>query len=247
MSAICAENLTRHFGAVCAVDHISFTVERGELFGFLGPNGAGKSTTIKLLTGQLRPSDGRATILGYDVVRQRAEVKASIGVVFEYQNLYERESGQGNLAFFARLYGVANGRIPAVLQQVGLTDHAHTPVKQYSNGLKQRLLIARALLHEPKALFLDEPTRGLDPQVARDIRALVAVLARQGVTVFLTTHYMAEAAQLCGRVAIIDQGRIVALDTPAGLTAVYGQDETTTLEDVFVRLTGYGLEPKGGS
>ncbi len=241
MNAIIAENLTRYYGDVCAVDHISFSVEPGEIFGFLGPNGAGKSTTIKMLTGQLRPSDGRAAILGYDVVSQRQQLKPCIGVVFEHQNLYMRESGKGNLKFYARLYGVGNGRIRTVLEQVGLNGKEKTAVAKYSNGMKQRLLIARALLHQPQVLFLDEPTRGLDPQVARDIRAIVADLARQGITVFLTTHYMAEAEQLCHRVAILDQGQIVALDAPDNLKTAHGGAEQVTLEDVFVSLTGRHL------
>jgi ABC-2 type transport system ATP-binding protein len=136
------------------------------------------------------------------------------------------------------LYGVDKARVNQVLEQVGLADRARDKIKKYSNGMKQRLLIARALLHEPKVLFLDEPTRGLDPNVARDIRAIVADLSAAGVTVFLTTHYMEEADQLSARVAIIDQGRIVALDTPERLKAEHGDDDRTTLEDVFVKLTG---------
>jgi len=161
--------------------------------------------------------------------------------VFEYQNIYERLSARDNLRFYARLYRIKKARVEQVLAQVGLTDRARDKVKTYSNGMKQRLLIARALLHKPKVLFLDEPTRGLDPNVARDIRATVTELAQQGMTVFLTTHYMEEADQLSDRVAIIDQGRIVALDTPESLKAEYGEDEKTTLEDVFVQLTGQYL------
>jgi ABC-2 type transport system ATP-binding protein len=147
-------------------------------------------------------------------------------------------SARDNLVFSARLYGVEKARVEKVLAQVGLTDRARDKVKKYSNGMKQRLLIARALLHEPKVLFLDEPTRGLDPNVARDVRAIVADLAKQGVTVFLTTHYMEEADQLSDRVAIIDQGHIVALDTPERLKAEHGEGERVTLEDVFIKLTG---------
>ena len=150
-------------------------------------------------------------------------------------------SGRDNLRFAARLYRTPKTRVDTVLEQVGLTERAKDRVKEYSNGMKQRLLIARALLHEPKVLFLDEPTRGLDPNVARDIRAIVADLAKQGVTVFLTTHYMEEADQLSDRVVIIDQGRIVALGTPARLKAEHGDDDKTTLEDVFIKLTGRHL------
>jgi ABC-2 type transport system ATP-binding protein len=245
MNAIDVQNLTRHYDEVQAVDNISFTVAPGEIFGFLGPNGAGKSTTIKMLTGQLRPSAGKAFVMGCDVVTDRQRLKPQIGVVFEHQNMYERESGRGNLRFFARLYGAEKKRVDEVLAQVGLTELANKKVKKYSNGMKQRLLIARALLHKPKVLFLDEPTRGLDPNVAREIRAIIADLAQRGVTVFLTTHYMEEADLLSHRVAIIDQGHIVALDTPERLKAQNSQnggdagpDGKVSLEDVFVALTG---------
>jgi ABC-2 type transport system ATP-binding protein len=246
MSAIQVRELTRDYNGLRAVDGITFAVEVGEIFGFLGPNGAGKTTTIKVLTGQLRPTSGTAQVAGCDVIEERQKLKPRIGVVFEVQNLYERLSARDNLVFAARLYGVPKRRVDQVLAQVGLTDRARDRIKQYSNGMKQRLLIARALLHEPEVLFLDEPTRGLDPNVAREIRAIVVDLARQGVTVFLTTHYMEEADQLCGRVAIIDRGRIVALDTPAQLKAIYGEDGRATLEDVFAKLTGRFLG-RGGS
>ena len=237
-TAIRIENLTRDFETVRAVDGLSLEVPAGIIFGFLGPNGAGKTTTIKMLTGQLRPTSGKAQVMGCDVVTERQQLKPQIGVVFEYQNVYERLSARDNLRFYARLYRVKKSRVEEVLAQVGLTGRARDKMKTYSNGMKQRLLIARALLHKPKVLFLDEPTKGLDPNVARDIRAIVRELADQGMTVFLTTHYMEEADQLSDRVAIIDQGRIVALDTPENLKAEYGEDEKTTLEDVFVQLTG---------
>jgi len=235
------QDLTRDYNGLRAVDGIRFEVEAGEIFGFLGPNGAGKTTTIKMLTGQLRPTSGRAWVAGCDVVEERQQLKPQIGVVFESQNVYERLSARDNLLFYARLYGVDRSRVDRVLEQVGLVKRAGDKVKTYSNGMKQRLLIARALLHEPKVLFLDEPTRGLDPNVARDIRAIVAKLAKEGVTVFLTTHYMEEADQLSDRVAILDRGRIVALDTPAQLKTRHSQNGKVTLEDVFVELTGKNL------
>lgn len=241
MNAIEAMDLTRNFNGLCAVDKISFVVEPGEIFGFLGPNGAGKTTTIKMLTGQLRPTSGKAQVVGCDVVEERQELKPQIGVVFEYQNVYERLSARDNLVFYARLYGVDKMRVDRVLTQVGLTGRERDKIKTYSNGMKQRLLIARGLLHEPKVLFLDEPTRGLDPGVARDIRAIIAELAQEGVTVFLTTHYMEEADRLSDRVAIIDQGHIVALDTPEGLKKQHGDGQSITLEDVFIKLTGRSL------
>jgi len=239
--AIDVRNLTRDFGDVRALDHLSFQVGLGEIFGFLGPNGAGKTTTIKILTGQLRPTSGQARVMGCNVVNQRQQLKPQIGVVFETQNIYETLSARDNLVFFARLYGVNSGRVDDLLAQVGLADRARQRVKKYSNGMKQRLLVARALLHKPKVLFLDEPTRGLDPNVAREIRSFVAGLARQGVTVFLTTHYMEEADQLCSRVAILDHGRIAALDSPVRLKEKFHLGERTSLEDVFVHLTGTAL------
>lgn len=240
MFTIEAHELTRDYDGLRAVDQITFAVEAAEIFGFLGPNGAGKTTTIKMLTGQLRPTAGRATVCGYDVVTQRQQLKRLIGVVFEYQNIYERMTAAENLRFSARLYGVNGGRVQEILGQVGLQDQARKKTADFSNGMKQRLLIARALLHRPRVLFLDEPTKGLDPGVACDIRTIVQGLKTQGVTVFLTTHYMEDAARLCDRVAILHHGRIAALDTPQNLK----QDidpENATLEDVFLSLTGYTL------
>jgi ABC-2 type transport system ATP-binding protein len=241
VKAIEVHELTRNFNGVCAVDAIDFTVATGEVFGFLGPNGAGKTTTIRMLTGQLRPTSGRAKVMGCDVVEDRQKMKPQIGVVFDCQNLYERMSGRDNLLFSARLYGVRRQRADEVLEQVGLSQRGRDRVKTYSNGMKQRLLIARGLLHQPKVLFLDEPTRGLDPNVARELREIISELGRQGITVFLTTHYMEEADRLADRVAIIDRGRIVALDDPERLKAKLGRGERVSLEDVFVELTGRGF------
>lgn len=238
IKAIDARNLTRDYNGLRAVDDISFAVEPGEIFGFLGPNGAGKTTTIKILTGQLRPTSGTAAVMGCDVVEERQALKPQIGVVFDSQNVYERMSARDNLRFYGRLYRVKAARVEEMLALVGLTKRAKDKVSTYSNGMKQRLLIARALLHEPKVLFLDEPTRGLDPNVARDIRGMILELAKQGMTVFLTTHYMEEADILSSRVAILDQGKIAALDTPENLKFEYGKGEKITLEDVFVRKTG---------
>jgi ABC-2 type transport system ATP-binding protein len=241
MKAIEVNNLTRDFNGLRAVDGISFSVEPGEIFGFLGPNGAGKTTTIRMLTGQLLPTSGSAKVAGCDVVTERQQLKPRIGVVFDSQNIYERMSARENLVFYARLYRVQKSRVEEVLAQVGLTERAGNKVQKYSNGMKQRVLIARALLHKPEVLFLDEPTRGLDPHIARDLRGIVASLARGGMTVFLTTHYMEEADQLSQRVAFLDRGRIVALDTPARLKAEYSKDDKTTLEELFIKLTGSEL------
>jgi len=242
MKAIEVHQLTHDYHGLRALDGISFSVEPSEVFGFLGPNGAGKTTTIKILTGQLRPTSGSARIMGWDVVSQRQLIKPQIGVVFETQNLYEHLSAGDNLQFMARLYGLGPQRVQEVLAQIGLQDRAKERIKNFSNGMKQRLLIGRALLHQPRVLFLDEPTRGLDPNVAREIRSFIAGLSRQGVTVFLTTHYMEEADQLCSRVAILDLGRIVALDAPGQLKTTYNEGPKTSLEDVFVRLTGKSFQ-----
>lgn len=238
MKAIETHQLTRFFNGICAVDAIDLSIDPGEVFGFLGPNGAGKTTTIRMLTGQLRPTSGWGKVMGWDVVEQREQLKPQIGVVFDCQNLYQRMSGRDNLLFYARLYGVKKRRVDEVLDQVGLMERARDRTQAYSNGMKQRLLIARGLLHGPKVLFLDEPTRGLDPNVAREIRAIISNLGQQGTTVFLTTHYMEEADRLSNRVAIIDQGSIVAMDTPEKLKSALGKPDKVSLEDVFVNLTG---------
>jgi ABC-2 type transport system ATP-binding protein len=238
MKAIEVKNLTRVYNGLRAVDGISFSVDRGEIFGFLGPNGAGKTTTIKILTGQLRPTSGWARVAGCDVVTEREALKPQIGIVFEHQNIYEGLSARDNLVFSAHLYGIKTSAVDDVLAQVGLSDRSREKTQNFSNGMKQRLLIARALLHRPQVLFLDEPTRGLDPNVARELRTFIASLTDQGVTVFLTTHYMEEADRLCGRVAIINKGIIVAIAPTEQLKDDYGQGQSSTLEDVFVKLTG---------
>jgi len=232
MNAIEVENLSRSFNSLQAVDHITFSVAAGEIFGFLGHNGAGKTTTIRMLSGQLLPSSGYARVAGCDVITEQRRLRPLIGVVSEHQNLYERMSGRENLEFAARLYGQDMRRVDEVLEQVGLTERAKDNVRNYSNGMKQRLLIARALLHRPQIIFLDEPTRGLDPVVGREIRRVILDLSHQGVTIFLTTHYMEEADQLCSRVAFLSDGRIVALDTPDNLKVAHGQNVIkVTLDD----------------
>jgi ABC-type multidrug transport system ATPase subunit len=205
-----------------AVRGVSFEVRRGELFGLLGPNGAGKTTTIKLLNTLLIPTSGRARVCGYDVVRQTREVRRRIGYVFGGdRGLYDRLSALDNLRYFAELYGVAPGdqrrRIGELLELVGLTGRERERVEGYSRGMRQRLHIARGLLHSPEVLFLDEPSIGVDPVAARELRRTVADLAATGTTVLLTTHYMAEADELCDRMAVIADGRIQALGTPAEL------------------------------
>ncbi len=221
--AIIAEDLTYRYGQLTAVDHISFTVAEGEILGFLGPNGAGKSTTVKMLTGQLRPKEGRATVLGLDVARYPKQVQAQIGVCFEFTNLYEQMTGRDNLTLFARLFGVKDFDADALLRRVGLDSRGKDIVATYSKGMKQRLMVARALVNRPRVLFLDEPTEGLDPASAVAIRNIILEERARGATVFLTTHDMMEADKLSDRVAFINQGRIVALDTPHVLKQRYGQ------------------------
>lgn len=205
-----------------AVDCISFGIRKGELFGLLGPNGAGKTTTIKMLSTILLPTSGSATILGLDVVKRTQAVRERIGFTFGgARGLYGRLSAADNLRYFAELYGlepsVTGKRIPELLELVGLRDRSKDRVETYSSGMQQRLHLARALLHDPEVLFLDEPTVGIDPVGARELRETVKGLIGRGKTIVLTTHYMAEAEQLCDRIAIIDKGRLVALDTPSAL------------------------------
>src|SRR5579885_475026 len=222
-----AKDLYRFFGAKEAVSGISFSVRRGEIFGLLGPNGAGKTTTIRMLTGQIDPSKGYASVAGYDVVKGRQRLKECIGVVFEDQNLYERLSARQNLEFSCQLYGLPASRADEVLELVRLRDRASDPVRTFSNGMRQRVMIARALLHRPDVLFLDEPSRGLDALAARDMRRTIAQLSQQGMTILLTTHLMEEADQLCQRVAFIVGGKIVANDTPRNLKLAHGQRTLT--------------------
>ncbi len=222
-SMIEVHNLYRTFGTREAVAGISFCVRRGEIFGLLGPNGAGKTTTIRMLTGQINPSKGSASVAGYDVVKQRTPLKKHIGVVFEDQNLYERLSAQLNLEFCCWLYGLPKSRVDAVLDMVDLHERAKDPVRTFSNGMKQRIMVARALLHQPQVLFLDEPTRGLDPIAARELRQTIARLSDEGITILLTTHLMEEADHLCQRVVFLVKGHIVANDTPLNLKLAHGE------------------------
>jgi ABC-2 type transport system ATP-binding protein len=214
--------LRRQAREVVAVDEISFDVYPGELFGLLGPNGAGKTTTVKMLTTLLIPTAGTARVLGYDVVKEAEAIRPRMGFIFGGERgLYWRLSGIDNLRYFASLYhlepAVADKRIPYLLDLVGLAGRGQEKVEGYSRGMKQRLHIARTLLHDPEVLFLDEPTIGLDPVGARELRGVIRDLQGEDKTIFLTTHYMFEADALCQRLGVIDNGLIVALDTPSGL------------------------------
>jgi ABC-2 type transport system ATP-binding protein len=215
--AVEVEDLAKHYGAVRALDGATLAVHPGEVFGLLGPNGAGKSTMIRILTGRSHPSSGRARVLGHELPRELAAVRGRINLVAESPNVYQRASARENLALFCRLHGVPASRADDALERVRLTSVADRRVKGFSTGMRQRLLLARALLNAPRVLFLDEPTRGLDPRSARELHDLVRELAADGSTVFLTTHDMTEADELCRRVAFLAEGRVVALDTPRAL------------------------------
>ena len=222
------ENLVKRFGQLVAVDNISFTVAPGEIFGFLGPNGAGKTTTINILCTLAKPTSGQAIVNGFDVVRQQRQVRQSIGLVFQDPSLDERLSGLQNLRFHALVYhvpaSVREQRIEQMLRMMELWDRRHSGVRTYSGGMKRRLELARGLLHYPKVLFLDEPTLGLDPQTRSRIWEYILELRqREGTTIFLTTHYMDEADK-ADRIAIIDYGKLVAMDTPERLKRIVGKD-----------------------
>ncbi len=228
MDIIEVKNLTKRFGSLVAVDHVSFTVEKGEIFGFLGPNGAGKSTTIGMLATILTPSEGDATISGFSIRRQRNAVRHSIGMVFQDASLDNRLTAEENLRFHARLYGVPRNdyrrRMEEVLRLVDLWDRKRDIVETFSGGMKRRLELARGLIHYPDVLFLDEPTIGLDPQTRALLWDYVLRLKHdRAMTIFMTTHYMDEA-EYCDRIAIMDRGKIVALDTPANLKKQLGGD-----------------------
>lgn len=218
-------NLTKRFGpadtGVLAVDHIDFQVYNGEVLGFLGPNGAGKTTTIRMLTGLSRPTDGNARVLGLDLLGEPTRIKKRIGVVPETSNLYDELSALDNLIFSMQLYGVTRHewvpRAEVLLARFGLSEKRDTPFVRLSRGMKRSLTIAAALAHRPALLFLDEPTTGLDVISARNLRRMIADLHEEGVTVFLTTHYLEEAERLCDRIALIVAGRIVTVDTVEGL------------------------------
>jgi ABC-2 type transport system ATP-binding protein len=251
--AIVAEHLSKIFtrtkgtvrrtkSQIVAVKDVSFEVDYGELFGLLGPNGAGKTTTIKMLTTMLIQTSGEATVLGYNTQKEFTKVRQRIGIVLGGERgLYTRVSAIDNLRYFADLYGVSpsvrDKRVKELLQFMGLWDRARDRVETYSKGMKQRLHLARGLINDPELIFLDEPTIGLDPEIARETRQMVKELVEKGKTILLTTHYMFEADELCKRVAVIRNGEIVALDTPSGLKK-YVTDARV------VEVEGFGITEK---
>lgn len=251
---IVTENLSKKYGDFEAVKNISFSIKKGTIFGLLGPNGAGKSTTIKILTCQLPPTSGTVYIGGLNTVSDAIEIKKKIGVVFESQNLYEELSVYENLNFFRRLYNSPKERISEVLKAVGMEKYQKEKVKIFSKGMKQKIMISRALLNDPEVLFLDEPGSGLDPRSAREIRQMILGLKEQGKTILITTHNMEEADFLCDCLAIIHKGSIRAMDTPTNLKKKYGEDvliiktvkgdiyesplNTKASSDIYERLSG---------
>jgi len=229
-SAIEALHLARSYDGLIAVEGVSFAVAEGEIFGFLGPNGAGKTTTQRMLTGVLPPTSGTARIFGHDIQREAVAAKSTMGVVPEVANPYADLSGWQNLMLAGEMYGMARAarheRAESLLREFGLWERRHQKAKGYSKGMKQRLLLAMALIHQPPVLFLDEPTSGLDVESARLIREQLRALAAQGATVFLTTHNIEEANQLCDRVAIICRGRLAAVDRPEALKAPFAHSQS---------------------
>jgi ABC-2 type transport system ATP-binding protein len=242
--AIEVKGLTKLYGDTLALDHVSFNLREGETFGFLGPNGAGKTTTIRILTGLSHPTEGRARVLGYDIASELATAKRHIGVVPELSNLYDELSAMDNLLFMAGLYGVPRyerkARAEVLLRTFGLYERRDSQFRTFSRGMKRALTIAAALMHSPRLMFLDEPTLGLDVVAARSLRALIGNLHHQGVTIFLTTHYLEEADMLCDRIAMLVKGRIVNTGTPQALKAI-AQSEPVT-EVTFTRAIGGMME-----
>ncbi len=243
------ENLTKKFGPFTAVDGISFTVEKGRIFGFLGPNGAGKTTSIKMLTTLLDPTSGRVLLDGNDPAADQAGVRRTFGIVFQDPSLDDELTARENMEFHGVLYKVPAGlrrkRTEELLKVVELWDRRDSLVKQFSGGMKRRLEIARGLLHHPLILFLDEPTVGLDPQTRNHIWNYIKDLnRREGITVFFTTHYMEEAERVADRVIILDHGRIVAQGTPLALKR---KARARSLEDAFIRLTGHSMRDEDAS
>jgi ABC-2 type transport system ATP-binding protein len=248
-TVIHTDGLTRTFGTLHAVDHIRFDVPRGIVFGFLGPNGSGKTTTIRLLLGLLEPTDGSAQVLGFDTVRQADQIRQRCGALLEHTGLYERMSAQDNLELYGRIWHLSRGdrqaRIQETLTSLGLWERRGEIVAAWSRGMKQKLAVARTLLHRPELVFLDEPTAGLDPVAAASLHEdLERITKQQGVTVFLTTHNLAEAEKLCRQVAVIRQGQILAVGSPDELRQNQGDHRLEILgrgitEDVLATLRAH--------
>jgi len=256
-SAVDVSNLTKSFGELVAVDHISLQVRKGELFGFLGPNAAGKTTTIRMLTGVIKPDEGTAHILGYDILREGLKTKQMMGIVPEMANAYVDLSAWNNIMLIGELYGVPKKerqeRANKLLKEFGLYERRNHLVKGFSRGMKQKLLLCMAFINRPQILFLDEPTSGLDVESQRLIKDMIREFNKSGTTVFLTTHNMEEANQLCDRVAIINHGRIAAIDSPeklrmrsSGLQSIELSFDKTIGTDELSKIKGVGEVKKMG-
>ncbi|HHF56172.1 MAG TPA: ATP-binding cassette domain-containing protein [Thermoplasmatales archaeon] len=234
MNAISIENLRKEYDGIVAVDGISFSVEEGEIFALLGPNGAGKTTTVRILTCQIKANGGAAKIFGYDVNKDCSKIRRIIGIMPQETSLNELLTAEQNILFYGMLYDLpvkeAKKRGEELLEAMGLFHRKDELVKNFSGGMKQRLSLIIALLHKPKILFLDEPTTGLDPQARRHIWDFIKEINNEGTTIFLTTHYMEEADYLCDRVAIMDNGKIIALDTPAKLKSMMEREKILRIE-----------------
>jgi len=232
-------NLTKRFGAFTAVEDLNIKIQTGELYGILGPNGAGKTTVVRILCGALRPTKGSITVNGLDILENSLEVKATLGYLPEEPNFYERLGAKELLRFFGRLYGVDNEeRIDELLEMVGLYERADSKISTFSKGMRQRLAIARALLHDPEVVVLDEPTMGLDPESARTMRKFIAE-QKGKKTILMCTHYMHEAEELCDRVGIMNKGKLLTEGTSEELKDMVkaeGESKEISLEDVFVRM-----------
>ena len=242
-SALVLEGLTKRFGDRVAVDNLNLTVEPGELFGFLGPNGAGKTTTIKMLVGLLRPTSGHASLGGYDVVAQAQQARRLTGYVPDHAAMYDKLTGREMLGLIADLFEVPReqqeNRIGPMLETFALSEHGDELVQSYSRGMRQKLALCAALIHDPQVLFLDEPTVGLDPAGARQIKAVLRHLCSEGRTVFLSTHVLEIAELLCDRVGIIQQGRLITVAPPSELRQSGGH---SNLESAFIDITGAGSD-----
>ena len=240
--AIETRDLTKYYGDFLAVDHISFEVEQGELFGFLGPNGAGKTTTIRMLTGVSTPTQGEASIMGLNIVKESVKAKSLMGIVPDISNVYSELSAWENLTFTGKLYGVSRAKreekAEDLLKRFGLYERRADKVEEFSRGMKRRVCIAMALVNDSRLLFLDEPTAGLDVKSVRVIRKLVRDLNEEGLTVFLTTHNIEEASRMCDRIAIINRGKIAAIDTPERLKSAMKTSQAVEIafKDVGVRI-----------
>ena len=245
--AITMNNIRKSFGTKQVINDVSLSVERGELIGFLGPSGAGKTTIIKILTGQLKQNMGKANILGRDSTTLNHEIYSQIGIVSDNSGLYESMTAYDNLLIFAKILNSNKKEIPTLLEKVGLSEHTKKQVKKFSRGMKQRLVLARAMINHPKILFLDEPTSGLDPSTSVEIHRLMLDMKKGGTTFFLTTHNMVEAAKLCDRIALFNEGKIAEIGTLEELSQKYNTEKRVKIRLNSGEKTELALAPENAS